>query len=326
MAGLERLMYRLFRKGELPFFKPTGRSTTIGAETFKVLLKDDADHILMATGTTVPTDGGAGFAKGCLFIDTDVAAGSQGVYVNVGTNALCNFDVAGTVSAGSVDTADLVDAAVTFAKMQALTTGSIMIGVANVAAALDVKTSGRIIVGSGTTAASVAVSGDATLAANGALTIANAAVTPAKMYETGIQYAEVALTKTNILDTGAGGLGHANGFPLVASPGATKVLELISAVLIYDFATAAYDGGGNISIAESGGGKALTGIEAYADSIGSATDEMVRFSPLTTEGVPMVADTGINLICAAAPTDTGGTAAGVVRVKVAYRVHTHGLA
>lgn len=326
MAGLDRLLYRFFRRGELPFFKPTGRSTTIGAETFKVLLKDDADNILMATGTTVPTDSGAGFAKGCIFIDTDVVAGSQGVYVNVGTSLLCNFDVAGTVSAGSVGTTELADAAVTFAKLQALTTGSIMIGVANVAAALDVKTSGRIIVGTGTTAASVAVSGDAILAANGALTIANAAVTPAKMYETALQYAEVALTKANILDTGAGGLGHASGFPLVASPGAAKVIELISAVLVYDFATAAYDGGGNISIAESGGGKALTGIVAYANSIGSAADEIVRFSPLTTAGVSMVANTGLNLICAAAPTDTGGTAAGVARVKVTYRVHTHGLA
>jgi len=56
------------------------------------LIKDGAGMILLATGTTVPTDAGAGYAKGCLFIDTDVAAGTTGLYVNVGTTAACNFD------------------------------------------------------------------------------------------------------------------------------------------------------------------------------------------------------------------------------------------
>ena len=56
------------------------------------LIKNGSGMILLATGTTVPTDGGAGYAKGCLFIDTDVATGTTGLYVNVGTTAACNFD------------------------------------------------------------------------------------------------------------------------------------------------------------------------------------------------------------------------------------------
>ena len=58
----------------------------------KVLLKDGSGDILWATGTDVPTDSTAGYAKGCLFIDRDVAAATTGLYVNVGTTAECDFD------------------------------------------------------------------------------------------------------------------------------------------------------------------------------------------------------------------------------------------
>ncbi len=55
------------------------------------LLKDAAGKTLLATGTTLPADTGALYAKGCLFIDTDVASGTSGLYVNVGTSASCVF-------------------------------------------------------------------------------------------------------------------------------------------------------------------------------------------------------------------------------------------
>lgn len=57
----------------------------------KKLLTDGAGNALLATGTGVPADSGAGYAKGCLFIDTDVAAGTTGLYVNIGTTASCVF-------------------------------------------------------------------------------------------------------------------------------------------------------------------------------------------------------------------------------------------
>ena len=55
------------------------------------LLKDAAGKTLLATGTTLPADTGALYAKGCLFIDTDVVTGTSGLYVNVGTSASCVF-------------------------------------------------------------------------------------------------------------------------------------------------------------------------------------------------------------------------------------------
>ena len=150
------------------------------------------------------------------------------------------------------------------------------------------------------------------------------AVTSAKISENLIQYAEVTIPAADITSTSAGKLGHASGVPLVADPGATKVIELISAVLIYDYDTAAYTGGGNVTI-NSNGGFALTGVVSAANSIGASADKIVQFVPLATGGNALTANKGLNLVAASAFTQPG-TAAGVVRVKVAYRVHTHGLA
>lgn len=46
---------------------------------------------LFCWGTTVPTDGTAGYAKGCLFIDLDGATNDVFVYVNKGTGTICQF-------------------------------------------------------------------------------------------------------------------------------------------------------------------------------------------------------------------------------------------
>lgn len=44
---------------------------------------------VLAHGAAAPTDGTAGYAKGCIFIDTTGAA----VYVNEGTTTSCDFDL-----------------------------------------------------------------------------------------------------------------------------------------------------------------------------------------------------------------------------------------
>jgi len=58
----------------------------------KVLIYDGDRNVLHATGTDVPADDTSGYAKGCLFVDTDVAAATTGLYVNIGTTAECDFD------------------------------------------------------------------------------------------------------------------------------------------------------------------------------------------------------------------------------------------
>lgn len=54
-------------------------------------IANGAGDIMSASGTTVPSDGSDGYAKGCLFTDTDVATGISGLYENIGTNSSCKF-------------------------------------------------------------------------------------------------------------------------------------------------------------------------------------------------------------------------------------------
>lgn len=69
-----------------------GDSRTVGSETVSVLLEDSSGNILWATGTTVPTNSTAGYAKGALFIDTDVAAGTDSLYQNTGDTSASTFE------------------------------------------------------------------------------------------------------------------------------------------------------------------------------------------------------------------------------------------
>lgn len=49
------------------------------------------DGLLIASGTTVPTDGTVGYATGCIFQHTDGGDGTA-IYVNEGTFDSCDFN------------------------------------------------------------------------------------------------------------------------------------------------------------------------------------------------------------------------------------------
>jgi hypothetical protein len=140
----------------------------------------------------------------------------------------------------------------------------------------------------------------------------------------GNQITDVLISAVDIIGTGAGQFGHAEGFPLVAPQGADKAVTLVEAVMVNDRDTAAYTDGGNITVNLSGGGAAQTGLVSAANSLGAATDTIHRFVPLSTAAIAMVANAGLHLVAAAAFTNPG-TAAGVVRVRTVYRVYTLGL-
>ena len=82
-----------------------GHLRTINSISVRVLEYDNAGKILRASGTTVPT--GAGYAKGCLFFETDATARTV-VYVNEGSTTTANFNVlpSGAVVALTPDDAD----------------------------------------------------------------------------------------------------------------------------------------------------------------------------------------------------------------------------
>jgi hypothetical protein len=138
-----------------------------------------------------------------------------------------------------------------------------------------------------------------------------------------VRYAEASIASADITGTGAGQFGHANGVALVAAPGAGKAIEFISGVVILDFATAAYTGGGNVTVNYTAS-VAASGTVSAANSVGGSADKLAVVLPVVPTNNQLIANTGLNLVAASAFTQPG-TAAGVVRVKVAYRVHTTGL-
>lgn len=120
-----------------------------GLQDYLPKMSLDGLHLHKCAG--VPDDALSGHPKGCLVVDTTNGA----LYINTGTASSTTYNNIQAIAADEIS----------------LATGSILVGTAGVAAALDAKTSGQILVGSGTTLASVAVSGDATLSAAGALTV-----------------------------------------------------------------------------------------------------------------------------------------------------------
>ncbi len=139
-------------------------------------------------------------------------------------------------------------------------------------------------------------------------------------YEDKIYIAKGKISSANITGTASGKLGHANGFVLVPAFGADKVVELVSAVIIMEFDTAAYTGGGNTTINISGGGAALTGLAGASDLITASADAILQFVPLAATKNVLTANKGLALVSASAPTNPG-TAAGEIHYRVVYRIH-----
>lgn len=131
----------------------------------------------------------------------------------------------------------------------------------------------------------------------------------------------VTLSATEIVGTDAGDIGHASGAILVASPGSDYILQLVSAVLIYDYLTGAYTGGGDDTVIQLGT-VAQTAPIAGADLLEAAGDKIVSLSPLGAVDLPATVGTTLNLQGTAL---TAGTGAGVLRVYITYNVITTGL-
>ena len=164
------------------------------------------------------------------------------------------------------------------------------------------------------------VTGDVTIA-SGVSSIGAAKVTSAKLDAGVIQIARGSISAAAIIGTAAGQLGNANGVVLVPAAPAGAINELLSCVVANDFLTAAYTGGGNLTVNISGGGAALTGLISNANFIQAAADKIIQFVPLAAVPNVYTSANGLALVSTVAPTNPG-TAAGIFNWMCAYRTVT----
>lgn len=129
------------------------------------------------------------------------------------------------------------------------------------------------------------------------------------------------LTATEIVGTAAGDIGHASGATLVAAPTSAYTLEFVSAVLVFDYATASYTGGANDMVIRVGS-TALSSAMTDTNCITATGDKVFRLGAIATEKALGVGST-INL--AGTAFTQPGTAAGVLRVYTTYRKILTGL-
>jgi hypothetical protein len=81
--------------------KVCGEPRKVGTEGITIIQYDSNDNVLYAKGATVPTDSTAGYAVGCIFIDTTSGAGAT-FYVNEGSITSCDFNVTAGTATGDI--------------------------------------------------------------------------------------------------------------------------------------------------------------------------------------------------------------------------------
>ena len=135
----------------------------------------------------------------------------------------------------------------------------------------------------------------------------------------------VSIDSTKLVGSAAGDLAHVDGAILVAAPAAGILLEFVSAVFIYDYSTAAFGGGANdvvVQVGASGTQVTVSSAITSASLLTAAEDKIIRLGSIATElAVPTAGAISINGTLLTNP----GTAAGVLRVHLTYRIHTTGL-
>lgn len=172
---------------------------------------------------------------------------------------------AGTISttpftaAGTVDTADIVDGAVTNAKVNA--------AAAIAFSKLASLSSGNILVGSaGNVATSVAMSGDATISNTGAVSLA----------ATTIKYAVVTMSAADWIGM------YVTPKQLVAAPGANLQITVHRIMAFLDYGTTQFTGGGNVfaqyDSTTLGAGTAATGVIANTGINAAVADSTFQLS------------------------------------------------
>lgn len=131
---------------------------------------------------------------------------------------------------------------------------------------------------------------------------------------------EVVISAANIVAM------YATPVEVIPAPGAGKVIEVLSAILIYDYATAAYTGGGVVTLTYGSSGATITSNIAAANAFAATGDKVYPLGTLVaTGGISMPVNTSVVITNGTGAFVNPGTAAGVGRLHVLYRIHTTNL-
>jgi len=161
--------------------------------------------------------------------------------------------------------------------------------------------------------------GELDVKSGASLKLAGTAVTPtAAELNTQIRVASVEISAAEILAL------YTTPKELVAAPGAGNVLELVSLLLAYDWATTAYTIGtaGNLQVKYTdGSGVAVSTTRAATGYLDAVADTLSLLDRLEATVVP-VANAALVLTLATANPTAGDSP---IHAKVAYRIHATGL-
>lgn len=130
-----------------------------------------------------------------------------------------------------------------------------------------------------------------------------------------IQYSEKDITSAQVL------AANATPIEVIPAPGAGRVIEFISAVMILDHGGTDYANNGTCRFQFGGGGTVVSDTVAAAAFLHQADDCIEVCQALSAE-VELTANTGIEWTVAGGEVITGNSP---LRMKVAFRVHETGL-
>lgn len=253
---------------------------------------DAAGDMIYVQGTTVPTATTTGFAKGCIFVDTDVAAGTSGFYLNKGTRTSCDFELAPVTST----------TAITSSSATAFAVG--LNGSTNPAFLVDSSTgsqaAGLKVVGAATggTVAIVAIDSgsntNVTLNAKGSGTI-------------GIGTVSTGAVTITPATTISGAATHSSTTALVGVTTVTAVAGIVSSLATTNQRIVPFFGAGAADTTAAAGAIPLTNYLSMLDSNAGATTQTLAASTIVgqVKKITMVVDGGDDVVTVTSL--TGGT-------------------